>query len=287
MSIIDTGFVLIFFILMDLMWIGLCVPGPGLETAQFPAVRSAGSGAAVGSGHDRRVAANSVRRLYSNRIFQQKCQKEAILERRRSCLSLRKEPYCRTDQRCPGVEIKRTMWSAAWRTSKLSECCGKQQTEKRLFSRHTRATGWQEIRNSWSSWQNKKQKGYQVFFRISDNLFKNAPRICNIMFSESLQQLAFYNRLFQLAVYLIFFALHLAHFDIFSAFDVSFYNKQSTSELRFLPRIAFHSKHKLSFVDFLHFFEFHYRVLYALLFFDSADTPAIQFERILANSIFV
>ena len=24
------------------MWIGLCVPGPGLETAQFPAVRSAG-----------------------------------------------------------------------------------------------------------------------------------------------------------------------------------------------------------------------------------------------------
>lgn len=87
------------------------------------------------------------------------------------------------------------------------------------------------------------------------------------MFSESLQQLAFYNRLFQLAVYLIFFALHLAHFDIFSAFDVSFYNKQSTSELRFLPRIAFHSKHKLSFVDFLHFFEFHYRVLYALLFF--------------------
>lgn len=33
--------------------------------------------------------------------------KKAILERRRGCLSLRQEPYCRTDQRCPGIEIKR------------------------------------------------------------------------------------------------------------------------------------------------------------------------------------
>lgn len=106
---IDTGFVLIFFIFMDLMWDRAMRSRTGLETAQFPAVLSAESGAAVGSGHDRRVAANLLRRLYSNRIFQQKCQKEAILERRRSCLSLRKEPYCRTDQRCPGVEIKRTM----------------------------------------------------------------------------------------------------------------------------------------------------------------------------------
>lgn len=75
------------------------------------------------------------------------------------------------------------------------------------------------------------------------------------MFSESLQQLAFYIRLFQLAVYLIFFALHLAHFDIFSTFDVSFYNKRSTSVLRYIPgstaclrfpHTLFHIKHKLS-----------------------------------------
>ena len=52
-------------------------------------------------------ALQRVRRLYSNRILQQKCQKKAILERRRGCLSLRQEPYCRTDQRCPGIEIKR------------------------------------------------------------------------------------------------------------------------------------------------------------------------------------
>ena len=38
--------------------------------------------------------------------------------------------------------------------------------------------------------------------------------------------------------------MHLAHFDILSAFAVSFCSKRSTSELRFLPRIAFHSKHK-------------------------------------------
>ena len=39
-------------------------------------VRSAGSGAAVGSGHGRRAAADSVRRLYSNRILQQNARKK-------------------------------------------------------------------------------------------------------------------------------------------------------------------------------------------------------------------
>ena len=106
------------------------------------------------------------------------------------------------------------------------------------------------------------------------------------MFFLSLQRFAFYKHLFQLAIYLVFFALHLAHFDIFSVFAVSFYSKRSTSELRFLPRIAFHSKCKLSFADSLRFFEFHYQVLYDLLFFDFSDTLAIRFEHILENNIF-
>ncbi len=132
-----------------------------------------------------------------------------------------------------------------------------------------------------------KKKVIRYFFEYLITFLRMHLEFAISCFLKVCNNLLFYNRLFQLAVYLIFFALHLAHFDIFSAFDVFFTISRARLSCGFYPELLSTVNTNFPSLTSCIFLNFIIGFFTLKIFFDSADTPAIQFERILANSIFV